>query len=96
MSPFKAEVISMSVVVVKQVEKGMLVGSYPELRVGLASDDGNPHELCERMRDLLGARVSVTLNLEQPALFGARIDRATGEVLEGALAGSAVEPGEGE
>jgi hypothetical protein len=69
---FSAEVKSLGVVIVKQTEKGIVVGRYPELRVGLASGDGDPHELCGRMRELLGARVVVTVDREQESLLGRR------------------------
>jgi hypothetical protein len=96
MSSFMAEVRSLGVVVVKQIEKGILVGSYPELRVGFASADGDPHELCEKMRSLFGSRVTVTVIPEQMSFLGAKVDRSTGEILEEGLVGSAAESDEGE
>jgi hypothetical protein len=47
---------------------GEVTGAYPVAQVRLASADGDPHELCERLAEMVGKRVRVSITLEQTEL----------------------------
>jgi hypothetical protein len=92
MSRFVGEVKGLSIVCIKDVLKGMIVGRHPEARVGLISADGDPRELYDQLESLVGQRVVITIAPEQSVLLGARVDQRTGEVIDGS-AGADQTPG---
>jgi hypothetical protein len=52
----------------KDKDTGDVTGAYPVAQVRLTSADGDPHELCERLAEMVGKRVRVSIILEQTEL----------------------------
>jgi len=68
---FKAVITGTMVKLVDTKEEGRVISTDPECRTSLVAEDGNPHELADRLGALHGKRVHVQIALEQPDLgFG--------------------------
>jgi len=61
-----AEKPNLSVVVKKK--KGIVLSTHPILHIRVDVTGGDPHELYEQLRDLIGKRVKVAITPEQGKL----------------------------
>lgn len=69
MPAFTGIVDGIGVRFIKQVDQGIVISVDPTCAVRLTSEGGEPHALSEQLRPLVGKRVHVSIQIEQPELF---------------------------
>ena len=68
MPKFKAIIMKSGVENVTTRDKGIVISVDPECRLSLVAEDGDPHDLAQRLAAIQGKRVVVTIEREQPDL----------------------------